>query len=84
MYVPQIASDNIRGAIGSLFILVQNFGYLIVYIAGDMLSFATVMWICTAVPVVHILAFLAMPETPVFLVKQGKIKVRSYLRDSPS
>lgn len=74
LYLKEIASDNIRGALGSLFILVQNFGYLIVYIAGDMLSFAAVMWICIAIPVAHLLAFLAMPETPVFLVKQGKIK----------
>ncbi|KOB73737.1 putative sugar transporter, partial [Operophtera brumata] len=51
-----------------------NLGYLVVYIAGDMLSFEVVMWICTAVPVVHLLVFLAMPETPVFLVKQGKIQ----------
>lgn len=71
----QIASDHIRGALGSLFILSQNVGYLVVYIAGDFLSFAAVMWLCTAIPVLHILAFLPMPETPVFLVKQGKLKV---------
>lgn len=72
----QIASDNVRGALGSLFILVQNLGYLVVYIAGDTLPFAWVMWLCAAVPAAHLLIFLAMPETPVFLVKQGKIQVR--------
>ncbi|XP_049880006.1 solute carrier family 2, facilitated glucose transporter member 8-like [Pectinophora gossypiella] len=74
LYLKEIASDNIRGALGSLFILSQNLGYLVVYIAGDMLSFAAVMWLCTAIPVIHLLAFLPMPETPVFLVKQGKLK----------
>ncbi|KAI8432826.1 hypothetical protein MSG28_013761 [Choristoneura fumiferana] len=69
-----IASDNVRGALGSLFILSQNLGYLVVYVAGDVLSFPAVMWLCTAVPVLHLVAFLAMPETPVFLIKQGKIQ----------
>jgi MFS transporter, SP family, solute carrier family 2 (facilitated glucose transporter), member 6 len=62
--------------LGSLFILAQNLGYLLIYVCGDLMPFAAVMWMCTAVPVLHIIAFLAMPETPVFLVKQGKIKVR--------
>lgn len=70
-----MAADKIRGALGSLFILSQNLGYLLVYIAGDVFSFSAVMWLCTAIPVVHMLVFLAMPETPVFLVKQGKLKV---------
>ncbi|CAH3950458.1 probable metabolite transport protein CsbC [Pieris brassicae] len=74
LYLKEIASDRIRGALGSLFILVQNLGYLLVYVAGDLLSFVTVMWLCTAIPVLHLLVFLTMPETPVFLVKQGKYK----------
>ncbi|CAH0696238.1 unnamed protein product [Spodoptera exigua] len=68
------ASDNIRGALGSLFILSQNLGYLVVYVAGDLLSFDAVLWLCTSVPAIFLVAFIAMPETPVFLVKQGKIK----------
>ncbi|XP_045540444.1 solute carrier family 2, facilitated glucose transporter member 8 [Papilio machaon] len=74
LYLKEIASDNVRGALGSLFILSQNLGYLVVYVAGDVLSFTAVMWLCTAVPVIHMIAFFAMPETPVFLVKQGKFK----------
>ncbi|XP_035452559.2 solute carrier family 2, facilitated glucose transporter member 8-like [Spodoptera frugiperda] len=74
LYLKEIASDNIRGALGSLFILSQNLGYLVVYVAGDLLSFDTVLWLCTAVPAIFLVAFIAMPETPVFLVKQGKIK----------
>ncbi|KAJ8710066.1 hypothetical protein PYW07_009432 [Mythimna separata] len=74
LYLKEIAADNIRGALGSLFILSQNLGYLVVYVAGDVLSFDAVLWLCTAVPAVFLVAFFAMPETPVFLVKQGKIK----------
>ncbi|CAH0717889.1 unnamed protein product, partial [Brenthis ino] len=74
LYLKEVASDKIRGALGSLFILSQNLGYLIVYVAGDVFSFDAVMWICTAIPVLHMLVFMAMPETPVFLVKQGKVK----------
>ncbi|CAG9131432.1 unnamed protein product [Plutella xylostella] len=38
-----------------------------------MLDFHAVSWLCGAVPALHLLAFLAAPETPVFLVKQGKV-----------
>ncbi|CAH0686594.1 unnamed protein product [Chilo suppressalis] len=74
LYLKEIASDKVRGALGSLFILAQNLGYLLIYLSGDLLPFAAVMWMCTAVPVLHLLAFLLMPETPVFLIKQGKLK----------
>ncbi|CAH2097756.1 unnamed protein product [Euphydryas editha] len=74
LYLKEIAADKIRGALGSLFILSQNLGYLVVYVAGDLFSFAAVMWLCTAIPVLHMFTFLAMPETPVFLVKQGKFR----------
>lgn len=74
LYLKEIASDNIRGALGSLFILSQNLGYLVVYVIGDLLSFDVVLWICTAIPTVFMLLFLALPETPVFLIKQGKVK----------
>ncbi|KAL0812015.1 hypothetical protein ABMA28_009409 [Loxostege sticticalis] len=74
LYLKEIASDNVRGALGSLFILAQNMGYLLIYLCGDLMPFASVMWMCTAVPVLHLLAFLAMPETPVFLIKQGKFQ----------
>ncbi|CAB3229745.1 unnamed protein product [Arctia plantaginis] len=72
LYLKEIASDNIRGALGSLFILSQNLGYLVVYVAGDLMSFGAVLWICTAVPAIFMLGFIFMPETPVFLIKQGK------------
>lgn len=71
----QVASDKIRGALGSLFILSQNFGYLVVYVAGDIFSFNSVLWLCTAIPFLHMLLFLGVPETPVYLIKQGKVKV---------
>lgn len=75
----KVASDNIRGALGSLFILSQNMGYLLVYVAGDLLSFTALLWICTALPAVFLVGFIFMPETPVFLVKQGKIEVSKNL-----
>ncbi|CAB3229749.1 unnamed protein product [Arctia plantaginis] len=74
MYLKEVASDNIRGALCSLFILSQNMGYLAVYVAGDLLSFKVLLWICTAIPAIFLAGFIFMPETPVFLVKQGKIE----------
>nr|XP_032524060.1 solute carrier family 2, facilitated glucose transporter member 8-like isoform X1 [Danaus plexippus plexippus] len=74
LYLKEVASDKIRGALGSLFILSQNFGYLVVYVAGDIFSFNSVLWLCTAIPFLHMLLFLGVPETPVYLIKQGKIK----------
>ncbi|CAK1591195.1 unnamed protein product [Parnassius mnemosyne] len=73
IYLKEISDIDLRGALGSLLILNRNIGYLSSYIFVDLLNITTVLWIGLLVPTVVFFIFLIMPETPEFLVKQGKI-----------
>ncbi|XP_041988435.1 facilitated trehalose transporter Tret1-like [Aricia agestis] len=74
LYIKEISEDSIRGILGSLVVLSQNFGNLVVYIMGEYLSYHATLWICLGVPLVHLLLFPTMPETPSYLLKSGKVE----------
>ncbi|CAH2057280.1 unnamed protein product, partial [Iphiclides podalirius] len=73
IYLKEISDIDLRGALGSLLILNRNIGYLASYVGADLLDATTMLWIGLSVPTVVFFVFLLMPETPEFLVKQGKI-----------
>ncbi|KAG6464086.1 hypothetical protein O3G_MSEX014270 [Manduca sexta] len=74
LYIKEISEDSIRGTLGSLVVLSQNLGNLVVFILGEYLSYKAILWVCLAVPILHILLFMTMPETPSYLLKCGKVE----------
>ncbi|KAL4716489.1 hypothetical protein ACJJTC_015917 [Scirpophaga incertulas] len=72
LYIKEISEDSIRGTLGSLVVLSQNVGNLVVYLMGEYLSYHVVLWILLAVPLLHLLLFTSMPETPSYMLKCGK------------
>ncbi|XP_053617844.1 facilitated trehalose transporter Tret1-like [Plodia interpunctella] len=87
LYTKEISENSIRGFLGTLMIFFQTTGNLFLYIIGDVLSYTTILWICLAMPAVHMVLFLMMPESPSYLVKNGKIdeaiRVLAWLRCRP-
>lgn len=73
IYLKEISDIDLRGALGSLLILNRNIGYLASYVLADLLHVNTMLWIGLLVPAIVFFIFLVMPETPEYLVKQGKI-----------
>ncbi|XP_038218573.1 facilitated trehalose transporter Tret1-like [Zerene cesonia] len=73
IYLKEISDIDLRGALGSLLILNRNIGYLASYVFADLLHVSTMLWMGLLVPTVVFFIFLIMPETPEFLVKQGKV-----------
>ncbi|XP_046813861.1 facilitated trehalose transporter Tret1-like [Vespa crabro] len=74
LYVSEISCDSIRGMLGSLVVLVVNFGILITYILGGFLSY-NICNICIAVlPVIYLGSFLFLPETPVYLIRRNRLR----------
>ncbi|CAG9134068.1 unnamed protein product [Plutella xylostella] len=74
VYVKEISDDSIRGTLGSLVVLSQTTGNLVMYVVGDYLSYRGCLWFCLALPAVHIVLFLMMPESPSYLVKNGELE----------
>lgn len=72
LYIKEISEISIRGALGTLVILSQTVGNLLLYVIGDVMSYRAVLWFCFTLPFAHILLFLMMPESPSYLIRQGK------------
>ncbi|KAJ0171614.1 hypothetical protein K1T71_013164 [Dendrolimus kikuchii] len=74
LYTKEISEDSIRGALCSLVTLFHTSGNLFLYVIGDILSYRTILWVCLSIPTLHIILFMMMPESPSYLVKQGKLE----------
>lgn len=71
MYMGEIASDDVRGAMGSFMQLFIVNGILYVYCIGPYVSYWALQWACLAIPIVFAGLFFLMPETPHFYIQKG-------------
>lgn len=87
MYIGEIASSEIRGALGSFMNLFITLGFLFVNCIGPFFSFMTVQLIFLVFPCLFVLLFIAMPESPFYLVAQNRkadaVKALQFLRNKP-
>jgi ABC-type multidrug transport system fused ATPase/permease subunit len=74
LYISEIAEDNIRGILGSFFIFSINMGTLLMFVAGNYLSYSLVPRLMISIPIIFLLTFFFLPETPQYLLKCGKAK----------
>lgn len=72
MYIGEIATDEYRGALGSLMQLCIVSGILYVYSIGPYVSYAALQWACLALPIIFAAAFFFMPETPAYYISKGR------------
>jgi Sugar (and other) transporter len=62
--IGEIASDDCRGALGSFMQIGIVAGILYVYCIGPYVSFLTFQYLCLVVPIVFIVTFYFMPDSP--------------------
>lgn len=73
MYVAEISENRVRGVLGSFFIFFINFGTLVMFVAGNYLSYSLVPRIMIAFPIAFAMAFAFLPETPEYLLRRGNV-----------
>ncbi|XP_045505273.1 facilitated trehalose transporter Tret1-like [Colias croceus] len=73
VYIRELSQNNLIGVLGSVSVLLQNLGFLIMYLIGAYFDYFTVLWIYLAFPLAMGVLMLKAPESPSFLVKRGKI-----------
>ncbi|KAJ6641696.1 Facilitated trehalose transporter Tret1, partial [Pseudolycoriella hygida] len=73
MYVGELASKEIRGALGSLLQIMINTGVLFVFILGHFTSVLVLNIVCGVIPIIFSVGFLFLPETPAMLVTKNKM-----------
>ncbi|XP_063710060.1 facilitated trehalose transporter Tret1-like [Culicoides brevitarsis] len=71
MYMGEISSDEVRGAMGSFMQLFIVTGILYVYCVGPYVSYVALQWACLAIPVAFAVGFFFMPESPAYYIQKG-------------
>lgn len=74
MYIAEISQDEIRGSLGSFFILSTNFGMLLIYIAGNIFDYFTAPKVMLLLPILFLALFSIFPDTPIYLLRNHKLK----------
>lgn len=75
LYISVIANDQIRGRLGSMTNFIRNVGILFGYILGAVVEYSYIPWICVVFPVIFMIVFVAIPNTPQYYLEKGNIQV---------
>lgn len=73
IYVSEIAGDSVRGQLGSILVFAVNIGIVLGYVLGAALSYKLFGLCALLVPVAFLAGFIFMPETPIYLMRKGRI-----------
>ncbi|XP_063975811.1 uncharacterized protein LOC135161817 [Diachasmimorpha longicaudata] len=73
IYVSEIADTSVRGLFGSLLLFSFRIGIVGGYIIGTVVSYHMFAVCGLVIPVVFLVSFMFMPETPIHLVRKGKL-----------
>ncbi|XP_053672714.1 facilitated trehalose transporter Tret1-like [Anopheles nili] len=72
IYIGEIASDAVRGAAASLITVMAKLAILFEYSVGPYVDFETLAWLSMIGPVLFLLTFAWMPESPHYLLSRGR------------
>ncbi|XP_058809015.1 facilitated trehalose transporter Tret1-like [Phymastichus coffea] len=72
VYTSEVATEDVRGVIGSLLLFSINIGILFAYIVGAFLSYRLLGILSLIFPVVFVVAMTFIPETPAYLVRRHR------------
>lgn len=67
--------SSIRGRLGSTITLLVNIGILCGYIVGALVDYEYVPCIFVAVPLIYVVCFIFIPQTPQHCLRRGHIEV---------
>ena len=72
--IAECTDAKIRGLLGSLPAVFMAFGISYVYLLGAFMPWHILSYLCTAVPLLTFIGILFSPESPAWLVANGKLK----------
>lgn len=75
LYVSEIANDEIRGRLGSIWQFLRNVGILIAYILGATVEYKFIPCICVVIPIGFAICFFMLPNTPQYHLRKGQLQV---------
>lgn len=73
VFIAEISENHIRGFLSSSLVFMCNVGVLFAFVIGDFYSYHTAILIYTIFPLLFCIGVFFLPETPVFLIRNGKL-----------
>lgn len=74
VYIAEVLSPDIRGAVGTLSTLIAAFGCLFINLVGSYTDIHTAALACLVFPLLHWICFINFPETPYYLLMKGNVE----------
>ncbi|XP_011300594.1 facilitated trehalose transporter Tret1 [Fopius arisanus] len=74
IYVAEIATDDVRGKLGSFLLFALSIGILLAFVLGVVMSYQMFAICGMILPIVFISGFMFMPETPIYLLRKCRTK----------
>ncbi len=72
VYVSEISHPHYRGSLASIQSCCLSFGMLVSYSLGYLLHYRQACWVALAVPAATLVSMYFQPETPYWLVENGR------------
>ena len=72
IYVAETSEDSVRGALASYLVLFCNVGIVSGYIIGSLVSYYTFAYIMIQIPLLYVLCYAWLPETPIYLINNDR------------
>ncbi|XP_043477246.1 uncharacterized protein LOC122508161 [Leptopilina heterotoma] len=73
-YLGEISPPNVRGILGSMLTVSAKFGMLLEYCIGPFVTVKNLALISLTIPILFLITFVWLPETPYQLMRLGKLK----------
>lgn len=74
IYITEISDKEIRGSLGMVVQVMNNFGSLMIYSIGPFVSYTTLNCIILAIPIAYVLLCSWIPESPYYHLKDGRVE----------
>lgn len=74
IYIGEIAEPQLRSSLSVFNHMMRNFGVLVVYIVGPLVSYRALAISCTILTIIYIISFAFMPESPYYLIMTNRNK----------
>ena len=77
VFLGEVAEPKMRGLLSSIPYVSYSLGILVVYALGATLHWQTVAWLAIILPIMSLLSFILLPESPVWLVRNNRVEEAS-------
>jgi MFS family permease len=74
VFLGEVAEPSMRGLLSSIPYVSYSMGILMVYALGATLHWQTVAWLAIILPLLSLLSFSLLPESPVWLARNNRVE----------